>query len=224
MIDPTRDVAIRRKHGELREAFPDDPESTVYTAVADYFELTGDLERAIAALERAAKLAPPEDARTRFILARTLLKAGRYRDGGRELEICSEIDSVELAGRAYYDNNLYYLGYALFNVGRYKEAAEALRGAQNLVNIWVDPLVLKRFHLHQGWAWHLEGDFLDAAECYKRALIAPGPGDSCVEDVMNEDVVEAAQRFNQVIEPFLDEARMGHPLDPEDLEATPAFP
>lgn len=220
--DAQVDPKIRAKVAELSEEFESASESQLFAGAADFFDQTGDLERAIRAMQESVRL-DPDSARHHFVLARLLLKAGRFRDGGKELEICSELDSVELAGRAYHDNNLYYLGYALFNVGRYKEAAEAFRGAQSLVNIWTDPLVLKRFHLHQGFAWHLEGNFLEAAECYIRGLIAPGPGDSCDEDSMDEDVVEKAQDFNDEIEPFLEMAQACVPLDRGNLDVQPSF-
>ena len=110
----------------------------------------------------------------RFLLARTLIEDGQYREGGKELEIVSDIDSVALASPTWANNNLYYIAYALFKTGRYKEAAEAFLGAQHLINIWADALTLKHFHLHQGFAWHLESNFQEAGQCYRRALIAPG--------------------------------------------------
>lgn len=220
------DNKIQVKLAEVKEAYEGESDAAHFANVAEYFELAADLPRTLACLERAVEL-DDESARMHFLLARTLLKAGRWRDGGKELEVCSEIDSVELAGRQYHDNNLYYLGYALFLTDRYKEAAEAFRGAQNLIRIWVDPLVLKRFHFHQGLAWHLEGAYLEAAESYRRGLIAPGPGDSCDEDPMDEDEVEEAQAFNDEIEPYLEMAQQGLPLDVEELEridVVPSFP
>lgn len=218
------DPLIQEKLAELRDAYEHDTDAGLYNAVAEYFDLEGDQKRAILAAKEATSL-EPDSASHHFALARHLLKAGRYRDGGQELEICSEIDSVLMAGRTYSENNLYYLGYALYNVERYKEAAEAFRGAQNLINIWQDPMVLKRFHQHQGFAWHREGAYLDAAECYRRAMVAPGPGDSCDEDIMDEDVVEEAQDYNDTVEPFFELAQQGLPLPTEGLNApvTPSF-
>ncbi|MCA9321492.1 MAG: hypothetical protein KDB53_12185 [Planctomycetes bacterium] len=222
-IDAQTDAQIREKLAELEEDYPEDDAASLYAAVAEYFDLAGDLERALAAQRQAAVL-EPDSATQLFLHARALLKLGRWRDGGKILETCSDIDSVALAGRHWANNNLYYIAYALFNVGRYKEAAEGFRGAQNLINIWTDPLVLKRFHLHQGWSWHLDGNYLEASECYKRALIAPGPGDSCDEDDMDPDVVEDAQDFNDQIEPFLERSLRLEGLKPEGLIALPAFP
>ena len=186
-------------------------------------EMEGDLPRALACLEASIEL-EPTSALTSFLRARCLLREGHYRKGGKELEACSEMDSLTLASRSWHDNNLYYIGYALFNVGQFKEAAEALRGAQNLINIWFDPLVLKRFHFHQGLAWHAMGDYLAASESYLRGLIAPGPGDSCDEDLMEESTVEAAQDFNDIIEPLYQAAQACNPIDQSELTATPAFP
>lgn len=218
-----KDPKIRAKLAALADEFEGASRAKLYAHAADFFAHTGDLDRAIRSMESAVR-AEDGSAIFHFGLAKLLLQAGRFREGGKQLEICSEIDSVALASRTYHENNLYYLAYALFNVGRYKEAAEAFRGAQNLINIWVDPLVLKHFHLHQGFAWHLEKHYLDAAECYRRAMVAPGPGDSCDEDVMDEDVVEAAQEFNDEIEPFHDMAQRGVPLDRLTLDVQPHFP
>ena len=222
-ISAEKDARIQRKFAELRDDYPEDGDAALYANVAEYFDLEGDDARALSSQRRAAEL-QPDSAIQHFLLARLLLKCGRWRDGGKELEICSEIDSVELAGRHWSNNNLYYIAYALYHVGRFKEAAEAFRGAQALINIWTDPLVLKRFHLHQGFCWHLESNYIEAAECYKRALIAPGPGDSCDEDEMDPDIVEAAQDINDEIEPFLQLALRLEALDAAELEVTPAFP
>ena len=222
-IDADKDAQIAAKYADLEETWEDDSEAARFAAVSEYFDMSGDLRRATVCMEKASRL-ESDSARYHFRLARLHIKAQRYREGGRELEVSSEIDSVELAGRRHTENNLYYIGYALFHVGRYLEAAEALRGADGLVDTWSDPLVLKRFHLHQGFSWHLEGRYLDAAESYRRALVAPGPGDSCDEDWMDPDVVEAAQDFNDDIEPYLEMAKKGMTLDAETLDVVPDFP
>ncbi len=223
-IKADKDAKIQQKLAELREDYEDDSPCDLMTRVALFFYMANDTKRTTTCL-RAAVDHDPEDVRARFLLARTLIKSGLYREGGKELEISSEIDSVALGSPTWANNNLYYIGYALFRTGRYKEAAEAFRGAQNLINIWGDALTLKRFHLHQGFAWHLEGNISEAGICYRRALIAPGPGDSCDEDVMNEEEVEAAQDFNDEIEPYLLMTQANQLLDAEDLpEVLPAFP
>ncbi|MCB9833463.1 MAG: hypothetical protein H6807_13420 [Planctomycetes bacterium] len=223
-IRADKDPRIQEKLAELREEEAGEREADLLVDVAMYFDMIGDSPRTIAALE-AAVAAAADDTRPRFLLARCLIKAGRWRDGGKELEIVSDMDSVEVASPRWQSNNLYYIAYALFNTGRYKEAAEAFRAADVLVSIWGDPLVLKRFHLHQGFAWHLEGQFGEAAESYRRAMVAPGPGDSCDEDVMDEDEVEDAQDFNDEVEPYMEMARRREPLAIEDLPGVlPAFP
>lgn len=223
-INANKDAKIQQKLAELKEDYEDDSHCDLMTRVALFFYMGNDTKRTIASLESAV-LSDPEDVRARFMLARTLIKDGRFRDGGKELEIASEIDSVALASPTWANNNLYYISYALFKTGRYKEAAEAFLGAEHLINIWGDALTLKRFHLHQGFSWHLEGQYKEAAECYRRALIAPGPGDSCDEDVMDEAEVELAQEYNDDIEPFLIMAQKNRPVEFEDLpEVTPAFP
>ncbi|MFT7616542.1 MAG: tetratricopeptide (TPR) repeat protein [Planctomycetota bacterium] len=223
-IKANKDAKIQQKLAELTEDYEDDSQCDLLTRVALFFYMANDTKRTIASL-KAAVASDPEDVRARFLLARTFMKEGRYRDGGKELEIVSDIDSVALGSPTWANNNLYYIGYALFQTDRYKEAAEAFLGAQHLINIWGDAMTLKRFHLHQGFSWHLEGQYNEAAECYRRALIAPGPGDSCDEDVMDEQEVEASQGFNDEIEPYLIMAQKNQPVDREDLpEVTPTFP
>ncbi len=223
-IRADKDPKIQGKLRELREEEAGDDEADLLVDVAMYFDMTGDSPRTIAALEAAVERAP-DDVRPRFLLARCLIKARRWREGGKQLEIVSDMDAVELANPRWQSNNLYYIAYALFHIGRYKEAAEAFRAADVLVSIWGDPLVLKRFHMHQGFCWHLEGQFGEAAESYRRAMVAPGPGDSCDEDVMDEDEVEGAQDFNDEVEPFMEMARGREKLQLEDLpEVLPAFP
>ncbi len=148
------DAQIQEKLSELREDYESDSYADLMTRVALFFYMEDDDDRTIACL-RSAVDRDPDDVRARFLLARTLMKSGDYRSGGRELEHASDLDSVQLASPNWANNNLYYIGYALFKTGRFKEAAEAFRGAQNLINIWGDAIVLKRFHLHQGFAWHL---------------------------------------------------------------------
>ena len=111
------DIRIREKYTDLASDYEDTPAPTLYVAVAEFFDLEGDGSRSLACYEKAASLAQ-DDARTRFLYARALIKAGKYREGGKELEECSDIDSVELASRIYYENNLYYISYALFHIGR----------------------------------------------------------------------------------------------------------
>jgi tetratricopeptide (TPR) repeat protein len=222
-ISSDNDEQIQGQLGRFLSERDDNSISAALRDAGEFFEMEGDLPRALSCLSASLDL-EPNSALASFLRARCLLRQGHYRKGGKELEACSEMDSLTLASRSWHDNNLYYIGYALFNVGQYKEAAEAFRGAQNLINIWFDPLVLKKFHFHQGQAWHAMGDYLAAGECYLRGLIAPGPGDSCDEDLMEEAVVESAQDFNDTIEPFYKQAQACNPIDESEMSATPAFP
>ncbi len=222
-IEATRDPGIQEKLAELRDDYPNDNEAGLYAAVADFFELEDDMDRVMACQEQAVALAP-NDAEHVFRLARSLLKREKWKEGGKMLERCSDLDALSLAGRHWSVNNMYYLAYALFNVGRYKEAAEAFAAALEIIDIWGDARILKNLHLHAGWAWHAEKNFAKASQSYLKALVAPGPGDSCDEDVMDPDEVEAAQAMNEEIEPFLLMAQEGEPLSVEGLEARPAFP
>jgi tetratricopeptide (TPR) repeat protein len=221
-IDIDKDKLARELYEELRGDLAAEIDRRVYDHMTEHFVAEGDFDRALATAQRVAEL-DPESAAARFRLAKLLLRAERWREGGRELEASAELDSVALADRHWAGNNLYFIAYALFNTGQYKEAAEAFRGAQNLIDTWTDPTVLKYFHWHQGMALHLEGQYLDAAEAYRRAMVAPGPGDSCPEDEMDEDEVESAQDMNDDIEPFMEMAQKGESLDPKKLVVRPAF-
>jgi hypothetical protein len=86
---------------------------------------------------------------------------------------------------------------------------------------WGAPEPLKDFHFHRGLAYHLEGNFLDAIEAYRRAMVAPGPGDGSEDDVMDEDAVEAAQAMNEVVERYHAQATQGLRLEGEPVEAVP---
>ncbi|MEE9392091.1 MAG: hypothetical protein V3W41_06270 [Planctomycetota bacterium] len=217
-----RDQKISKVYAQVQKSLAAEFDRKIYCEVAKQLDRDGDLKRTLAAARLVIEL-DPQSAIAHFELAKYLIKSGDYLEGGKQLEVCSELDSVEVAGRRWQNNNLYYIAYVFFNLGRYQEAADAFRGAQNLIDIWSDPVVLKNFLWHQGFALHECGQFLDAAECYRRAMVAPGPGDSCIEDEMDEDEVEAAQALNDEIEPYMELAQKGVALELNAVEVTPAF-
>jgi hypothetical protein len=52
-------------------------------------------------------------------------------------------------------------------------------------------------------------------------MVAPGPGDGSVDDEMDEEEVEAAQKMNDAIMEFHNMAKKGILPDTESLSATP---
>ncbi|MEZ6196293.1 MAG: tetratricopeptide repeat protein [Planctomycetota bacterium] len=221
-IDPNKDAKSRALYEKIRGELSPVIDRGVYEEMVERFDDAGDVPRAVAAARKVVEMAP-DSVDAHFRLATLLLKNEQWRDGGRELEVCADLDTVELASRHWSRNGLYYIAYALFNIGSFKEASEAFRGAQNLIDTWGDPYILKRFHWHQGMSLHLQGLYLDAAEAYRRAMVAPGPGDSCAEDEMDEDIVETAQDMNDEIEPYMELAQQGKSIDPQELVVRPAF-
>ena len=198
-----------------------DPDDRIWAAVAEAFNLAGDGRNTIAALEHAVEL-NREWGRHHLDLAKAHLRANQWMEAARELEIAADLDASGCREEFYSENVLYYLGYSLFGAGQYKEAAEAWRAADHVVQYWGNPEPLKDFHTHRAWAYHLEGDFLDAIDCYRRALIAPGPGDTAMDDDMDPEQVERAQEeMNDTIERYHDMAAAGEPVQHSDLRATP---
>jgi tetratricopeptide (TPR) repeat protein len=215
------DQELVRKFQEYSRLFAGKPADQIWAAVAEAFDLAGDGARTIRALEKAC-LQNPDWAKHHLQLAKAFLRARDWSRALRELEICADLDESGLRSEVFSENILYYLGYALFGDRRYKEAAEAWRGALNVIQFWANPEPLKDFHLHRGWAHHLERDFLDAIEAYRRGLVAPGPGDTSPDDEMDPDQVEGCQESkNPVIERYFELARAGEVLDPRQLEAVP---
>lgn len=211
---------LQAKFQEYQRMYSTDPEDRIWAAVAEAFNLAGDGPNTIAALEHAVEL-HHEWGRHHLDLAKAHLRAGHWMEAAKELEVCAELDASGCREEFYAENFLYYLGYALFGAQKFKEAAEAWRAADHVVNYWGSPEPLKDFHMHRGWAYHLDGDFLDAIECYRRGLIAPGPGDTAMDDDMDPEQVERAQEdMNDTIERYHDMAAAGEPLDVNDLRAT----
>ncbi|HYC77107.1 MAG TPA: tetratricopeptide repeat protein [Planctomycetota bacterium] len=219
-LSPARDRKMRERYLKYREMFPDQNEDRCWVAVGESFGLEGDGARTLAALKQATAI-NPEWGKWQLELAKAYLRAKRYAEALKALEKCDELDSSGCDKNWYAENVLYYLGYALFGLKRFKEAAEAWRGAESAITKWGAPEPLKDFHLHRGWAHHLEGNFLDAIEAYRRGMVAPGPGDGSEDDVMNEDDVEAAQAMNENIERYHGMATQGLRLEGEPLEAVP---
>ncbi|HMS17501.1 MAG TPA: hypothetical protein PKA37_11720 [Planctomycetota bacterium] len=212
---------VKKRFAELKLRNPDEPEDRVWAAVAESFDLAGRGPETLVSWENAIRC-QPEWGKYHLFLAKAHLRARNWRGALAAIEACADLNSSGLREEVFSENLMYYLGYALFLAGRYKEAAEAWKGADNVIQYWGAPEPLKDFHLHRGWAHHLEGDFLDAIEAYRRGLVSPGPGDCAMEDDMNPDDVEAAQdRFNPRLEEFHDRARAGHDIDAASLEATP---
>lgn len=223
MIDAAaqNDPKLVEKFQEIRALYPDGPEDRVWSAVAEAFDLAGDGPRMLAALERCTALNPEWGAH-HLAMAKARLRAHQWMHSLKALERASELDGSGLRREVFSENVLYYLGYALFGAGRYKEAAEAWRGADRDIQYWRSADPLKDFHLHRGWAHHLERELLDALEAYRRGLVAPGPGDCALDDDMDTDDVEAAQeRMNPTIQAYLDMAASGNIPDAADLDATP---
>lgn len=213
------DVQLIKKFNEYQKHYSTDPEDRIWAAVAEAFNLAGDGRRTISALERASKL-NPDWGKHHLELAKAYIRAKEWMKAMRELELCADLDGSGCRHAFYAENFLYYLGYSLFGARRYKEAAEAWRGAEGVIQYWGSPEPLKDFHLHRGWAHHLEKDYLDALEAYRRGLIAPGPGDSAMDDDMDTDLVEECQdRMNKKIEFYREMAAAGELPDPATLEA-----
>lgn len=215
------DDRMRERFQRYRSLFPDEQEDRCWGAVGDSFNEEGDGPRTIAAYKQAIAF-NSEWGRWHLALAKACLRAKRFPEAILHLERCAELESSGCESQTFSENVLYYLGYALFGVRRFKEAAEAWRGAETSIKTWGHPEPLKDFHLHRGWAYHLEGNLLDAIEAYRRGVVAPGPGDGSVEDSMDEEEVEAAQkRMNDAIMEFHDLAKQGIRPDRETISATP---
>lgn len=221
MSDPeTDDPILQAKFQEYRDLYSTDPVDRIWAAVADAFDFAADGRHTIAAREKAASL-NPEWGKHHLELAKAYLRARHPVKALASLETCGDLDASGCDTSFYAENVLYYLGYALFGMKRYKEAAEAWRGADNSIIFWRAPEPLKEFHLHRAWAHHLEKDFLDAIEAYRRSMVAPGPGDCSPDDDMDPDQVEEAQNMNTRTEVFMDKARAGVMLERDELDAVP---
>lgn len=215
------DEQLREKFTEYRTLYSTDPDDHIWGAVAEAFDMVGDGPRTFSALERAKAL-NPEWGKHRLQLAKACIRAKDWNKALIELEACADLDASGLDSTFFAENYLYYLGYAMFGATRYKEAAEAWRGADHVISYWRNPEPLKDFHLHRGWAHHLDRNFLDAMEAYRRALVAPGPGDCSEDDDMDTDQVERSQEeMNPRIEPYLHTAQAAGPLELDELEAVP---
>jgi tetratricopeptide (TPR) repeat protein len=214
------DPVVGAKFLEYAALCAGEPEDRLWAAVAEAFDIAGDGRRSVLALERAREL-NPEWGRHRLQLAKAFLRHQQWGRAIRELDACAELDSSGCDQTFYAENILYYLGYALFGSGQYKEAAEAWRGADNVIEYWKTPEPLKDFHLHRGWAHHLEHDFLGALDAYRRGLISPGPGDCSEDDDMDPVAVEEAQQMNARIEVYYNMAKAGELPEPETLVAVP---
>jgi len=218
---PPADDQLRAKFQEYQRLYSTDPDDRIWSAVAEAFSIVGDRARTIGACEQAV-LINPEWGRHHLDLAKSYLRAKEWVLATNALQRCAELDASGCRSEHFSESFLYYLGYALFGAGRYKEAAEAWRGGDHVINYWGAPEPLKDFHQHRGWAYHLEGHFLDAIECYRRALVAPGPGDTALDDDMEPEAVEECQEtMNPGIESFHDMAQTGERIDIDHLEATP---
>ncbi|MAB90715.1 MAG: hypothetical protein CMJ90_14835 [Planctomycetes bacterium] len=215
------DQVLRAKYHEYQRMYSTDPEDRIWAAVAEAFGMAGDGPHMMAALERAV-MVNPEWGKHHLDLAKARLQAHQWMSAAEALERCADLDASGCRGDFFAESFLYYLGYAMFGSLRYKEAAEAWRAADHVIQFWGNPEPLKDFHLHRAWAYHLEGDYLDAVECYRRALIAPGPGDTSMDDDMDPDLVEKCQdQMNDNIERYHDMAAAGVPLESDGLIATP---
>lgn len=211
--------SLKQKYAEYRRRYPSYGEDRIWATVAEAFDLAGHGAETVAAWDLAIRI-NPEWGRYHLGLAKAHLRSRNWAEAMASLERCADLNSSGMKDDLFSENLLYYLGYALFGSGRYKEAADAWRGADNAIQYWGSPEPLKDFHLHRGWAHHLEGDFLDAIEAYRRGLVSPGPGDCAMDDEMNpEDVETAQERFNPRLEEFHDRARAGQGLDPGALDA-----
>ena len=214
------DAILMAKLREYSALCPTDPEDRVWAAVAEAFDLAGDGPRTIKSLQMACEL-NPDWGRHHLMLAKAYLRNHDWMKAIQSLEACADLDGSGCDSTFFAENILYYMGYALFGQRLYKEAAEAWRGADNFIEYWRNPEPLKDFHMHRGWAYHLEKDFLDALEAYKRGLIAPGPGDTAEDDDMDPDQVERAQQMNERIEAYYEMAKMGEVPEPSSLEPVP---
>ncbi len=220
-MDAAQSQALKAKFEEYRRLYSTDPDDRIWSAVAEAFSIVGDGPNTMAAIERAISI-NPEWGKHHLELAKACLRAQLWMDAVASLERCAELDASGCRQDFFAESHMYYLGYALFGAKRYKEAAEFWNSTDHVVQFWGNPEPLKEFHLHRGWANHLEGNFLDAIECYRRALIAPGPGDTSMDDDMDPDGVEACQeKLNGFIEGFHDMAMGGEPLDVRTVQATP---
>jgi tetratricopeptide (TPR) repeat protein len=217
---PAEDKLLQAKYEEYRSMWSTDPSDRIWAAVAEAFDLTGDGQRTIAAREKAASL-NPEWGRHQLELAKAFIRARQWTKALKALDTCADLDGSGCDSSFYAENVLYYLGYTLFAMARYKEAAEAWRGADNVIQFWRSPEPLKEFHLHRGWAHHLEKDLLSAIEAYRRAMVAPGPGDTSLDDEMDTDQVERAQAMNTRVEFYMEKARAGVFPDADTLDAVP---
>lgn len=206
---------LAAKFREYRKEFPKDHDDRIWAAVGEYFASIGEGPETLAARKNACT-ANNEWSPHHLSYAKALIQAHQWMKAVGELEACGELECEGLKPEQYEESDLYYLGYALFGAKRFKEASEAWRAASNRVRYWGEATPLKLFHQHRGWAHHLERDFLDAIDAYKRALIAPGPGDTEEDDAMDADAVEAAQdQLNPAIERDLELAHGGELLDPD---------
>ena len=216
--EPPDDRVLLEKFSEYREMCPSDPEDRIWAAVSEAFDMVGDGARTVASLELATAI-NPEWGRHRLQLAKAHIRKKEWMRAVSDLDRCADLDASGCDSTFFAENPLYYVGYALWGQGLYKEAAEAWRGAANVVRYWRNLEPLKDFHLHRGWAYHLERDFLDALECYRRAMVAPGPGDTSEDDVMDFEQVEKAQNQNRRIQVFHDMAKKGEVPDASSLDA-----
>ncbi len=218
-LSPAKDRKMRERFLKYREMFPEQGEDRCWMAVAESFGLEGDGARTLSAYKQATAI-NPEWGKWQIELAKAYLRAKRFGDALVALTRAEELDASGCNHGWYAENVLYYLGYALFGLQRYKEAAEAWKGAEMTIQKWGAPEPIKDFHLHRGFAYHKEGNFLDALESYRRGMVAPGPGDGTEDDIMDEDAVEAAQAMNDAIEKYYKDAKQGLRLE-EALEAVP---
>ncbi len=217
-----KDEKLLAKFAEYRSQFPSEHEDYVWAAVAEYFStVVSDGARALAAWHKACTL-NKEWSPHHLGHAKALIQAHKWMQAVAELDACAELECVGLEPERFEQNDLYLLGYALFGACRFKEAAEAWRAAGNRIRYWGDAEPLKQFHLHRGWAHHLERNFLEAIDAYKRALVAPGPGDTDFDDAMDADEVEVCQeRLNPTIERYYELASAGELLEAGELKAMP---
>ncbi len=220
-LSPASDPKLREQFQRYREMFPHEYEDRCWVAVAEYFDLQNDEKRTISAFKQAILL-NPEWGKWHLDLAKAYMRAKKLPEAIHHLERCAELSSSGCQNAYFAENVLYYLGYALFMLKRYKEAAEAWRGAETTITSWRHPEPLKDFHLHRGWAYHLERQLLDALEAYRRGMVAPGPGDCSEDDPMDPDEVESVQdAMNDNIMKFHQMAKEGEIPDADTLKATP---
>jgi len=220
LSDARKDEVLALKFRKYRAMCSGDPEDRIWAAVAEAFDMVGDGPRTIVALEQARAI-NPEWGRHRLQLGKAYLRCKTWRHAIAELQACSELDSSGCDGFFFAENVLYYMGYALFGEELFKEAAEAWRGADSYIQFWRNPEPLKDFHLHRGWAHHLEHDLLGAIESYRRGLIAPGPGDCSEDDEMDYEQVERSQSMNPRIEVYYNMAKGGEMPERSTLNPVP---